>query len=91
MPRKTPKIGANRAQKRAENAMSFTTLVSIQAAENGSKQRRFRLNAYSGEPIRVYRYDLPVVVDVAGMDLSEQRIPALYDHMPYESYIVGQI
>lgn len=47
--------------------------------------------AYTGEPLNLPRFDLPVVIDCATLDLSAQSIPALLEHMPYTETVVGQI
>lgn len=66
--------------------------VEIKAASTEPNARRkFTLNAYTGEPMRLYGYELPVVIDCASVDLSVQKIPALYDHSDYGNNIVGQI
>jgi hypothetical protein len=69
-----------------------TTAVPCQIrAADGDGVRRFTLEAYTGEPMRIWPYDWPVVIDLASVDLSVQRVPALYDHVPDADYIVGQV
>jgi hypothetical protein len=62
----------------------------IQAAD-GAGVRRFSLEAYTGEPMSIWPWDDPVVIDLASIDLTSQRIPALYDHRSDSDYIVGQV
>jgi len=50
----------------------------IEAASSDGEQR-FRVDAYGGGPLRVAGYDLPIVVDLAGLD-SDGRIVANLDH-----------
>jgi len=50
----------------------------IDAASSDGEQR-FRVDAYGGGPLRVAGYDLPIVVDLAGLD-SAKRIVANLDH-----------
>jgi len=65
--------------------------VSVMAAAGESGPRRFSMVAYTGEPMNIYGYEYPVVVDCASIDMKGQRIPALLDHMAYHGAIVGQI
>lgn len=76
---------------RVQGRLALTGPVRITAAEgDGSPRRRFSLVAYTGEPLRVWGYDLPVVADLGSMDLTEQRVPILYDHCPDVDFVVGQ-
>ena len=76
----------------AKSTISFAAPVKIQARSEGeSPTRTFELVAYSGEAMNIHGYANPVVVDCSDLDLSQQTIPALYDHCPDESFIVGQI
>lgn len=75
-----------------DQPFGWSVPVEIQAAStDGNSRRKFTLNAYTGEPMRLYGYELPVVIDCASIDLSAQKIPALYDHADYGNNIVGQI
>jgi len=68
-----------------------TVPVSIRAAEDGGDgKRRFTLTAYTGEPMNV-GWGLPVVVDCSTVNFEQQALPALLDHSPTGSNIVGQI
>lgn len=74
--------------------LAFAAPVAVQAQAAGEARRRFRMAAYTGEPLSLFGFDCPVVIDCATLDLTAQRIPALLDHMSYPSYpggIVGQI
>jgi len=55
------------------------------------ERRRFRLTAYTGEPLRLWGFEFPVVIDCATVDLTAQMIPALLDHAAYADMVVGQI
>lgn len=72
-----------------------TVPVEIRAAEStaegAAKPRTFTLTAYTGQPIRQWWEDRPIVVDVSTMDLSQQEIPALCDHAAIASHVVGQV
>ena len=72
--------------------LRFTAPVQIAAADAGQPNapRTFTLTAYTGEPMNIFPFDLPVVVDLATLDLSAQRLPVLYDHCPAEEFLVGQ-
>lgn len=66
--------------------------VQVLAAAGGEgERRRFRLTAYTGEPLRLWNFELPVVIDCATVDMSAQMLPAVLDHMAYADCIVGQV
>ena len=69
--------------------LTLTAAVSVAPTAPDSPVRRFELTAYTGELMSISGFDLPVVVDVATLDTSNQRIPALFDHDP--SRPVGQV
>lgn len=73
--------------------IAITAPVQLMAADAGQPEgrRRFKVVAYTGEPLKLYAFDLPVVVDCATLDLSAQTLPALLDHMAYADTVVGQI
>lgn len=63
------------------NPLSLTVPVTIRAAEGGDNPvRRFEMIAYTGEPMRIDGFDLPVVIDCASLDTTQQTIPALFNH-----------
>jgi len=83
----------NRAKIQAHAALTplgITCPVEMVAAA-GAGPRRFRMVAYTGEPMQLMGFDHPVVVDCATLDLAAQKIPALLDHMAYENSVVGQV
>lgn len=68
----------------ADVPLDFTAEATLEAAPaKGGKLPRFHLVAYTGVPMRP-RLDpplkYPVVVDLAGLDLSKQERPALRSH-----------
>ncbi len=67
--------------------------VAITGAEapTADAPARFEMVAYTGEAMRIGCYGDPVIVDLETADLSEQLIPALYDHWAHMSDIVGQV
>lgn len=71
--------------------LSFLAKAKIAAAEGEGKTRTFTLNAYTGEAMNIWPYELPIVVDLDTVDLSAQTLPALYDHCPAVDFVVGQI
>lgn len=77
----------------APGRITATARVSITGADASSSESppRFRMVAYTGEPMRIWGFDCPVVVDLESADLSEQRIPALYDHWADLGSVVGQV
>lgn len=54
----------------------FTSTINLTAS---GKQRRFRINAYSGGELIVSGFQHPVIVDLIGLDTSN-AIPILIDH-----------
>lgn len=64
--------------------------ATIRAAATEGGNPRFDMVVNTGEPMNIGWFDAPVVVDLATLDLSIQRVPALYDHCPDADYVVGQ-
>jgi hypothetical protein len=58
--------------------ISMTSPLQLQASE-GSKPRRFRVEAYNGGLLPVDGFEHPVVVDLQGLETPNQ-IPLLIDH-----------
>jgi hypothetical protein len=59
----------------------ITSRVRLKAASAGPQaKRRFVISAYTGGKLRVGAYELPIVVDLKGLQLASQRCPVLYDH-----------
>lgn len=52
--------------------------------EQGDKPSppRFSMSAYNGMPVWLGGFDVPVVVDLEGLDISKQSIPVRLDHDP---------
>jgi hypothetical protein len=48
----------------------------------GKKLRPFKMTAYTGAPMNVPGYMSPVVVDLAGMTVPNQKLPILRQHDP---------
>lgn len=65
--------------------------ATIAAAASDHQARTFRLTAYTGSPMDLGGFALPVVVDLPTLDLSGLPIPALYDHHPDINSIVGVV
>ena len=61
----------------------------IIAAEAVADGKTFEAVAYTGTAMNIDFAREPVVVDIASMDVSQQRIPVLYDHMPGIECVVG--
>ena len=81
------------ARPRVPTLTAWPVPVEVRAAEqqDPNARRRFKLQAYTGEPLDLWQYEYPVVIDVETLDASRQDLPALLDHMSYEGCIVGQI
>jgi hypothetical protein len=60
-------------------------------AADPKKPRTFRLVANTGEPMRIWPFDQPVVVDLDTIDVSGLPVPALYDHCPDVDFAVGNV
>jgi len=58
--------------------LNFTGSAQIKASAGGL--RRFAMDAYNGGPMRFAWSKVPVVVDIAGMDLGNKSRPILRDH-----------
>lgn len=90
--RTRPRItAAARPARRRIEGLPVASVQIAAAAAAGGERRRFKMVAYTGEMLDLCGFELPVVIDVATLDLSAQSLPALLDHMAWESSIVGQI
>ena len=69
--------------------MTLAADFSVAAAADGA-QPTFRLVAYTGAPIRQGWSRNALVLDLAGMDLSNQSIPILFGHDASLESVVGQ-
>lgn len=58
--------------------IALIATIELKAAE-GSKPRRFSILAYTGGPLPVTGFNLPVVVDLAGLE-APGNVPILLDH-----------
>lgn len=74
-------------------AVALRARVEVAAADaaDPKKPRTFRMVANTGEPMRIWPYDMPVVVDLDTIDVSGLPVPALYDHYPDIDFAVGQV
>lgn len=63
--------------------------ISAAAADAPAPLPRLTIIAYTGEPLTLAGWDLPVVIDTAGIG-AEPPIPILLDHTPEIDNIVGQ-
>jgi phage major head subunit gpT-like protein len=80
-------------RKPAAPRIAAAARVTITGAEAPTAEQpaRFTMVAYTGEPMRIYPWADPVVVDLETCDVSEPRIPALYDHYADIGSVVGQV
>lgn len=58
--------------------LELTASLTLKASESG-KPRRFSILAYSGGPLNVDGFDVPVIVDLNGLEIPG-AIPILIDH-----------
>lgn len=66
----------------------FTAAINVIAAK-ADKPRRFKIVAYNGGPLVVAGFDLPVIVDLSGLE-SPDSVPILVDHKNSVETTVGQ-
>lgn len=59
-------------------------------AEPQAKRPRFSCVAYTGAAMDLWGFDLPLVIDLAGMTTHSQARPALMDHCAWKDNVVGQ-
>lgn len=78
---------------RTKPALTLLARAEVQQADKAdpNKVRTFKLVANTGEPMNIFPYDLPVVVDMDTIDLSGLPVPALYDHFPDVDFAVGNV
>jgi len=88
MPRNRAKIAGGARQIRP---LRLTARAEVPKASDPKAVRTFRLVANTGEPMSIWPYDLPVVIDMESIDLSGLPVPALYDHNPDVDYVVGTV
>jgi hypothetical protein len=73
--------------------LSLRAVASVAPADasNPKKPRTFRIVANTGEPMRIWPFEFPVVVDLDTIDVSGLPVPALYDHCPDTDFVVGNV
>jgi hypothetical protein len=71
----------------AGQQITLTGAAELQADGAGQKIPRFSMVAYNGGPISVSGWDLPVVIDLSGLEIGTRSKPILRDHDPKQ--IVG--
>lgn len=76
----------------AHRKFKVTAAASIKGAATpaGKKPPRFSCVAYTGAAMDLDGFDVPVVIDLAGMRTLSQARPALLDHCPTKENVVGQ-
>lgn len=82
---------ALKIQAKSAGRIKFACPVKIHASADGTAPRRFEMVAYTGEPLLLDGYKLPVVIDIASVDFSAQSVPALHQHDQGATSVVGQI
>lgn len=92
MPKPRPSNPPKQPPKRLELRGTVTIgAAAVPVAGEPVKQRSFAMVANTGEPMRIWGFESPVVVDLSTIDTSGLPVPALYDHCPDVDYIVGQV
>lgn len=81
------------AGRRSRPGLTLRAAAAIAPADASDPKspRTFRLVANTGEPMRIWPFEFPVVVDLDTVDLSGLPVPALYDHCPDTDFAVGQV
>ena len=64
------------------DVIQFTSQIDIQAAKDDKAAPTFSMLAYTGGLMMVAGFDLPVVVDLSGLTIPRQQLPARQDHDP---------
>jgi len=64
--------------------------ATISEGGDAGKPKRVQIHAYSGGELLVDGFDLPVVVDLAGVVLHTDNIPYLCDHKEDSEHTIGQ-
>ncbi len=64
------------------NTITFTSQIDIQAAKDEKSSPTFSMLAYTGGPMMVAGFDLPVVVDLTGLQITRQQLPVRLEHDP---------
>lgn len=100
MPQKLrkPDGDANRfgaARNPGDAGFTLTLPVGVAAGAGGDSPavvtgRRFRFNAYNGGRMRPMWWSQDLVVDLAGVSLGSQQLPALIDHAADFDCVLGQ-
>lgn len=54
--------------------------IEASAGDGQPKLRRFSMVAYTGGAMDIEGYSLPLVIDIEGVDIPSQTLPALYGH-----------
>jgi hypothetical protein len=88
MSRRPPLSGLRMQASATLQALRMTGEVRLAAlAADGKGLRKFHMSAYNGGPMRMPWAGVPVIVDLAGMDLTNKARPILKDHNP--EHVVG--
>lgn len=88
----TPAKPTPQPSSKPDSLLAFSAPVRIAAAAgDAAAPRTFEIDVYTGEPMAIFPWDHPVVIDLDTLDLTAQSIPALYDHCPDIDYVVGQV
>jgi hypothetical protein len=73
--------------------LQATARVEVRAAEGRTAEaqgRAVEVLAFTGEPLRLEDFEVPVIVDLASVNLATQAVPLLYNHAPDVDCVVGR-
>lgn len=77
-----------------QDAVLKLTPATVKASADGQVEpvsgRRFSFVAYSGAAMTPMGWYERVIVDLTGVEVPSQTLPALVDHMPYTECVLGQ-
>ena len=85
-------LDENRTESKAHESFVLKAEVDVQAAEGTAAPAgdvAFTCRAYSGSPMRIEGWAVPVVVDLNGIDVSTQQIPLLASHEATPDNVLG--
>ncbi len=70
--------------------MTLARLMASVTLKASGSQRKLKILAYTGGKLPVAGFDLPVVVDLQGLEIPENPLPILIDHQANEESTIGQ-
>lgn len=69
---------------------STATIAASGVVDGGTPARTVTIVAYTGGPLHIEKWDLPVIVDYDGLEIPATQVPILIDHKRTPDGILGQ-